>query len=69
MKNKIGYKDINGSEIYDGSILEYKCFDRDERINYEVRWSDYHDSWIGDNPNEIYDLSSSHFSKALLISE
>lgn len=69
MKTDTGYQDVNGNTIYDGSILEDDCFDRNERIQYKVRWSDYHGSWIGDNPNEIYDISPSRFSKAILIQE
>jgi hypothetical protein len=59
-KKSTGYYDKNGELIYDGDKLVGKTFDGNE-ATFIVRWSDYHHSFIGDCPDEIYDVSPSIF--------
>lgn len=60
LKKSTGYYDKHGELIYDGDKLFGKTIDGNEAV-FTVRWSDYRNSFIGDNPDEIYDLSPTIF--------
>lgn len=55
-----GYVDKHGNKIREGDELKGKTIDGDTAI-FKVRWSDFHKNYIGDNPDEIYDVSHSIF--------
>ena len=61
-KKSTGYYDKNGKLIYDGDRLFGKTINGNY-ATFIVRWSDYRHSWIGDCPDEIYDISSSIFNQ------
>ena len=58
--------DKNGNEIFEGNRIEGKTMDGDTAI-FIVRWSDYHGDFIGDCPDEIYDVSPSIFHQYEII--
>jgi hypothetical protein len=61
-----GFQDKNSNNIYEGSELLAKSIDG-VLTRYKVRWSIYRADWIGDNPNETYDLSSGLFIESEIV--
>lgn len=61
-KKCTGKYDKNDKLIYDGDKLYGKTMDG-YYATFTVKYSDYRHDWIGDNPNEIYDISSSIFNQ------
>ena len=61
-----GSFDKNGQEIVEGNKLFGKTIDGNEAI-FTVKWSDYRRGWIGDCPDEIYDISSSIFNQYVVV--
>lgn len=57
-----GYKDKNGTDIFDGNYLIGNN-GYGEEVKYLVHWSIYRNNWIGDSKTEIYDISPSRFSQ------
>jgi hypothetical protein len=54
------FTDKNGDMIHEGDKIYGKTADGDE-ATFNVKWSDYRNTFIGDNPDEIYDISPSIF--------
>jgi len=59
-KRSTGHFDKTGQEVFEGDKLHGKTIDGNNAI-FNVKWSDYRNSFIGENPDEIYDISPSKF--------
>jgi hypothetical protein len=55
-------KDYIGTPLDEGDVIEGENVDG-HITRFVVRWSDYRDQYIGENPNEIYDVSQDIFHK------
>ncbi len=66
MKRTTGEYDKNGKEIFEGNKLKGKNFDGEITV-FNVRWSEFYSIFIGDNPDEIFDISESIFNQYEII--
>ena len=60
MKRTTNKQDKHGKEIFEGDKLRGKTFDGHVVI-FIVKWSNYHNRFIGDCRDEIYDINPSIF--------
>jgi len=61
-----GNFDKNGKKIFTGDKLFGKTIDGNN-ATFTVRWSDFRNGFIGDCPDEIYDLSPTIFNQYVVV--
>ena len=61
-----GLRDENETLIFEGDVVSRKSPDGRE-VNYLIKWSDFRGHFLGDNPDEIYDVAPGVFSSTEII--
>lgn len=55
-----GFVDVNGREIFEGSEIKGKNIEGKVKV-FKVKWSKFRGKWVGDNPDEMHDVSQDIF--------
>lgn len=70
MENKklTGIRDKKGKDLFDGAKVRHHNQEGESKV-YVVKWSANDGQWIGDCPDEIYDLSQELLTESFLMEE
>ncbi len=65
-KDFTGILDKNGNKIHVDDIVELKNMEG-KVTYYKVRFSEYHNQYVGDNIDEIYDVSAKKLEQSVIV--